>query len=89
MDASEAYTHSEDIHRQPVAFKEEKETWGSEYEITEGKYKGFRVSCKLIVERIYETGKTDDVGLPIFDVSHHPAIRVLPPSRGFRPGRKK
>lgn len=69
--------------------QEVKETWGSEYEITEGKYKGFRLTCKFILERIYETGQTDADGLPRFDVTHHQAVRVLPPVRGFRPGRKK
>lgn len=60
-------------------FKELKETWGSEYVITEGKFKGYRLSCKVIVERIYPLDEVDDVGLPRFKVSHHVAIRVLPP----------
>lgn len=62
-----------------VDFKEIKEEWGSEYEITEGKHKGHRINCKIVVERIYERGDFDDVGLPRFDVSHHVVIRVLPP----------
>ena len=74
--------------RELVDFKEIRETWGSEYEILEGRYKGFRLSCKIIVERIYPLNDVDDVGLPRFDVSHHSVIRVLPPLKGFRPGRK-
>jgi hypothetical protein len=62
-----------------VNFKEIKEEWGSEYQIIEGNYKGYRISCKLIVERIFERNEVDDIGFPRFDVSHHPVIRVLPP----------
>jgi len=60
-------------------FKELKETWGSEYEITEGKFKGYHLSCKVIVERIYLLDEVDDEGLPRFKVSNHVVIRVLPP----------
>lgn len=62
-----------------VDFKELKETWGSEYQITEGEFKGYRISCKVIVERIYPLKKKDDVGLPKFKFSHHVVARVLPP----------
>ncbi len=62
-----------------VNFEELKETWGSEYKITEGKYKGYRLSTKTIVERIYPLGEEDDVGLPRFKVLHHTVVRVLPP----------
>ncbi len=62
-----------------VDFKELKETWGSEYEITEGEFKGYRLSVKTIVERIYPLDEEDDVGLPRFNVSHHTVVRVLPP----------
>ncbi len=62
-----------------VDFKELKETWGSEYEITEGEFKGYRLSVKTIVERIYPLDEEDDVGLPRFKVSHHTVVRVLPP----------
>lgn len=62
-----------------VDFKELKETWGSEYEITEGEFKGFRIGIKTIVERVYPLDEVDDVGLPRFRVSHHTVIRILPP----------
>lgn len=59
-------------------FKELKETWGSGYIITEGKYKGYVLETKTIVERICPLGEEDD-GLPKFKVSHHTVVRVLPP----------
>jgi len=64
-----------------VDFRELKEEWGSEYEITEGKYKGYRLSIKTIVERVYPLDEVDDVGLPKFKVSRHTVIRVLPPKK--------
>lgn len=62
-----------------VDFKELRETWGSEYEITEGEFKGYRISMKVIAERFYPLDEKDDVGLPRFKVSHHTVIRVRPP----------
>lgn len=62
-----------------VDFVELHETWGSEYMITEGKFRGYRISTKTIVERIYPLDEEDDVGLPRFKVSHHTVVRVLPP----------
>lgn len=62
-----------------VNFKELRESWGSEYVITEGEFKGYRLDVKTIVERIYPLDEKDDVGLPRFKVSHHSVIRVLPP----------
>lgn len=65
-----------------VDFKELRENWGSEYVITEGEFKGYRLDVKTIVERIYPLDEKDDVGLPRFKVSHHSVIRVLPPKEG-------
>lgn len=62
-----------------VDFEEIYERWGSEYVITEGDYKGYKLSVKTIVERVYPLDEKDDVGLPRFKVSHHCVIRVLPP----------
>jgi hypothetical protein len=64
-----------------VDFKELKESWGSEYIITEGEFKDYRISCKVIVERIYPKDEVDDVGLPRFNISHHVVMRVLPPTQ--------
>jgi hypothetical protein len=64
-----------------VNFKEIYEKWGSRYVITEGKFKGYALECKTIVERVYPLNDKDDVGLPRFDVSHHTVIRVLPPRK--------
>lgn len=61
-----------------VEFEEVFERWGSEYVITTGQHKGYRLSVKTIVERIYPLSEVDDVGLPKFKVSHHTVIRVLP-----------
>ena len=41
MDAPKAQAQPGNTHPQPIAFKEVKETWGSEYEIIEGQYKGY------------------------------------------------
>ena len=60
-------------------FKDIRQTWGTEVEIQEGKYKGYRLETKTIIERVYEIDGVDDVGLPRFNVSHHTVIRVLPP----------
>lgn len=62
-----------------VDFKELKETWGSEYEITEGEFKGYRIDVKMIVERLYPLDEMDVDGLPRFRVSHHSVTRVRPP----------
>jgi len=62
-----------------IQFKELRESWGSEYEITEGEYKGYSITTKTIVERIYPLDEKDDVGLPRFKISHHTVMRVLPP----------
>jgi len=69
-----------------VEFEDVKETWGSEYLISEGEFKGYRLSCKTIFERIYPLDVKDDVGLPKFKVSHHIVIRVLPPQKGSASG---
>ena len=61
-----------------VEFEEVFEKWGSEYIITTGLLKGYRLSVKTVIERIYPLNEVDDVGLPKFKVSHHTVIRVLP-----------
>jgi hypothetical protein len=48
-----AFVGGKKMTKKHVDFEEKYERWGSRYVITEGKFKGYILECKVIVERVY------------------------------------